>query len=76
MLFRTATIVSAFAVLFASQAMGAALIATDPVSACNPPNNGGHKAGSSCKYYSGPSSKSPVVKGTCVSKNGKLTCTR
>ena len=33
------------------------------VSACNCPNNCSHKAGSSCKYYSGPSDNSPVVKG-------------
>ncbi|KAL0065897.1 hypothetical protein AAF712_007018 [Marasmius tenuissimus] len=74
MLFKAATIVYAFAVLFASQAMGAVLIATDPVSACGPPRNRDHHDGSSCKYYAGPSDKSQVISGTCVKKNGKLTC--
>ncbi|KAK1215390.1 hypothetical protein PQX77_021992 [Marasmius sp. AFHP31] len=74
MLFRTATIASTFAVLFASQAMGAVLIATDPVSACGPPHNKDHHEGSSCKFYAGPSDKSKVISGTCVKKNGKLTC--
>ncbi|KAJ8081268.1 hypothetical protein AAF712_014993 [Marasmius tenuissimus] len=74
MFFRTATIVSAIAVLFTGQAMGAALIATDPVSACGPPNNSDHKAGSSCKFYAGPSDSSQVVSGKCVEKDGKLTC--
>ncbi|KAJ8087876.1 hypothetical protein PM082_006732 [Marasmius tenuissimus] len=76
MFFRTVTIVSTIAVLFAAQAMGAILIATDPVSACNPPNNGDHHAGSSCKYYSGPSSNSPVITGTCAIVDGKLICVR
>ncbi|KAF9257327.1 hypothetical protein L218DRAFT_113911 [Marasmius fiardii PR-910] len=74
MLFKPATVISALAVLFAGQAMGSALTATDPVSACGPPNNGGHKAGSSCKYYSGPSDKSRVLHGTCVNRDGKLIC--
>jgi hypothetical protein len=34
------------------------------VSACGPPNNGGHHAGSSCKYYAGPSDHSPVISGS------------
>jgi hypothetical protein len=34
------------------------------VSACNPPNNGDHTVGSSCKYYSGPSDSSPAVDGS------------
>jgi hypothetical protein len=34
------------------------------VSACNPPNNGDHTVGSSCKYYSGPSDSSPVIDGS------------
>uniref|UniRef100_A0A0W0FYJ1 Uncharacterized protein n=1 Tax=Moniliophthora roreri TaxID=221103 RepID=A0A0W0FYJ1_MONRR len=54
--------------LFAGQAFGAAMTATDPVSACNPPYNGDHVAGSSCQYYSGPSDNSPVIDG------GKLIC--
>ncbi|KAJ8087864.1 hypothetical protein AAF712_007021 [Marasmius tenuissimus] len=74
MFFRTATIVSALTLLFAGQAMGAALIATDPVSACGPPNNSDHHAGSSCKYYAGPSDSSQVISGTCVDQGGKLTC--
>jgi hypothetical protein len=77
-------IAAATVALFAGQAMGAALIATDPsvfpstslqakqsiliflpivVSACNCPNNCSHKAGSSCKFYSGPSDSSPVSSG-------------
>ncbi|KAK7688172.1 hypothetical protein QCA50_008542 [Cerrena zonata] len=72
---------AAVALLFAGHATAAhinraALIATDPVSACNPPNNGNHHLGSSCKYYSGPSDSSPVVSGTCVNQGGKLTCVR
>ncbi|KAK1223909.1 hypothetical protein PQX77_013207 [Marasmius sp. AFHP31] len=74
MFFRTATIVSALTLLFAGQAMGAALIATDPVSACGPPNNKDHHAGSSCKYYAGPSDSSQVISGSCVDKSGTLTC--
>ncbi|KAF9258710.1 hypothetical protein L218DRAFT_876652 [Marasmius fiardii PR-910] len=74
MLFKTATFIPALVALFAGQAMGSALIATDPVSACGPPNNRGHKAGSSCKYYSGPSDNSPVLSGTCVNRDGKLIC--
>ncbi|CAL1712968.1 unnamed protein product [Somion occarium] len=54
----------------------AALIATNPVAACNPPNNGNHHLGSSCKFFSGPSDKSPVVSGTCINENGVLTCVR
>lgn len=32
--------------------------------ACNCPNNCSHKSGSSCKYYSGPSSDSTVISGS------------
>uniref|UniRef100_A0A0W0FYQ8 Uncharacterized protein n=1 Tax=Moniliophthora roreri TaxID=221103 RepID=A0A0W0FYQ8_MONRR len=64
MQFKLTTIFSIVAVLFAGQALGAAQIATDPVSACNPPNNGDHHGGSSCKYYSGPSDSSHVVEGS------------
>ncbi|THU76503.1 hypothetical protein K435DRAFT_704730 [Dendrothele bispora CBS 962.96] len=67
-------VAAAVAVLFVGQAMGAALIATDPVSACNPPNNGDHTVGSSCKFFSGPSDSSPVLSGTCVNQSGTLTC--
>ncbi|KAF2789878.1 hypothetical protein K505DRAFT_327945 [Melanomma pulvis-pyrius CBS 109.77] len=38
--------------LFAGQAMSAVMIAPDPISACNCPNNCQHKVGSSCKFYS------------------------
>lgn len=34
------------------------------VAACNPPNNGDHKVGSSCKFFSGPSDSSPVISGS------------
>ncbi|KAI0843637.1 hypothetical protein F5Y06DRAFT_8113 [Hypoxylon sp. FL0890] len=70
-----AAIVSAFALLFAHQAAAAAvdprmaLIATTAYAACNCPNNCKHKAGSSCKYYSGPSDRSTVIKGTCAKPN-------
>ncbi|KAI0742588.1 hypothetical protein C8Q80DRAFT_1273221 [Daedaleopsis nitida] len=67
-------LVSAVALLFVGQVMGAALIATDPVSACNCPNNCSHKAGSSCKFFSGPSNSSPVSSGHCTEKSGTLTC--
>ena len=33
------------------------------VAACGPPNNGGHHAGSSCKFFSGPSDQSAVISG-------------
>ena len=36
------------------------------VAACNPPNNGDHHAGSSCKFYTGPSDKSPVYSGSML----------
>ncbi|KAI0742582.1 hypothetical protein C8Q80DRAFT_1189495 [Daedaleopsis nitida] len=68
------TVIAAVGLLFAGQAMGAALIATDPVSACNCPNNCSYRAGHSCKYFSGPSNTSPVLSGTCVNENGTLTC--
>ncbi|CAL1712985.1 unnamed protein product [Somion occarium] len=74
------TSVVATAILFAAHAQAdttiprAALIATDPVAACNPPNNGDHTTGSSCKFFSGPSDNSPVISGTCAPQNGVLTC--
>ncbi|KAK7038787.1 hypothetical protein VNI00_010674 [Paramarasmius palmivorus] len=71
---KVTAIISIAAVLFAGQALGAAQIATDPVAACNPPNNGDHTAGSSCKFYSGPSDSSHVITGVCVDENGTLTC--
>ncbi|KAG7096314.1 hypothetical protein E1B28_003759 [Marasmius oreades] len=74
MFFKTATIISTLAMLLVGQVMGGVLIATDPVSACGPPNNKDHHAGSSCKFYSGPSDSSRVLSGTCVDRNGKLTC--
>ncbi|KAG7096333.1 hypothetical protein E1B28_003777 [Marasmius oreades] len=74
MFFKSTTIISTLAALFVGQAMGGVLIATDPVSACGPPNNNDHHAGSSCKFYSGPSDTSTVLSGTCVDRNGKLTC--
>ncbi|KAI0894046.1 hypothetical protein F4806DRAFT_473743 [Annulohypoxylon nitens] len=68
-------LVSAVALLFAGQAMGAAMIATDPVAACNCPNNCSHISGSSCKYRAGPSDSSSVVSGKCTPQNGgQLKC--
>lgn len=32
--------------------------------ACTCPNNCDHHAGSSCKYYSGPSDNSPIIEGS------------
>ncbi|OTA99232.1 hypothetical protein M426DRAFT_16636 [Hypoxylon sp. CI-4A] len=77
----TAAILSAATLLFANQAMGAAvdtravdpraaLIATDAFSACNCPNNCDHSAGSSCKYHAGPSDSSKTVSGKCNKPNG------
>ncbi|KAK7038791.1 hypothetical protein VNI00_010678 [Paramarasmius palmivorus] len=74
MQFKLNSILSVVAVLFAGQAFGAVLIATDPVAACNPPNNGDHHGGSSCKFYSGPSDSSHVVSGICIDQGGTLTC--
>ncbi|KAI1661257.1 hypothetical protein F4813DRAFT_385791 [Daldinia decipiens] len=50
MYFKTA-IVSAIALLFASQAMGDAPIAYNPYAACNCPDNCFHRPGSICEYY-------------------------
>ncbi|KAL0571561.1 hypothetical protein V5O48_010402 [Marasmius crinis-equi] len=75
MFFKATAIISTLTALLAGQAMGAVLIATNAVAACNPPNNGDHHLGSSCKFFSGPSDSSPVVSGTCVpGENGVLTC--
>ncbi|KAI1412337.1 hypothetical protein F5Y13DRAFT_190330 [Hypoxylon sp. FL1857] len=74
MLFKTA-VVSFFALLCANQAAGAALeprlalIATTAYAACNCPNNCSHKKGSSCKFYSGPTDDSGVLKGKCAKPN-------
>ncbi|KAK9421868.1 hypothetical protein SUNI508_05469 [Seiridium unicorne] len=85
MLFKS-TILSAMALVFASQAIGAAmpagqdvspraaLIATDPVSACNCPNNCSHKAGSGCQYKAGVSTDGSTVSGSCFDESGTLTC--
>ncbi|KAK7688255.1 hypothetical protein QCA50_008625 [Cerrena zonata] len=79
---RVISIAVAAALLFVGQAQAAntipraALIATDAVAACNPPNNGDHKVGSSCKFFSGPSDSSPVISGTCIDQSGTLTCVR
>ncbi|KAJ8081283.1 hypothetical protein PM082_007116 [Marasmius tenuissimus] len=67
---KAATIVSAVLVLCASQAMSAALIAGPTPGLCGPSQT----VGSTCKYYSGPSENDPIVTGTCVDKNGVLTC--
>ncbi|KAI4867927.1 hypothetical protein F4820DRAFT_467062 [Hypoxylon rubiginosum] len=67
-------VVSIMGLLFAGQTMGIAVIATDPVSACNCPNNCSYKAGTSCRYYSGPSDSSPVLSGKCADQSGTLTC--
>ncbi|KAF9783619.1 hypothetical protein IL306_008746 [Fusarium sp. DS 682] len=45
-------------------------IATDPVSACQCPRNCSHKENSKCKYYSGPSSDTPVLNGKCAYRDG------
>ncbi|KAI1843449.1 hypothetical protein JX265_013331 [Neoarthrinium moseri] len=86
MLFKTTTILSAAAALFASQAMAAAvpegqdlsprdaLIATNPVAACNCPNNCSHKAGSGCKYKAGTSTDGSTVSGKCADQGGQLVC--
>ncbi|KFY00055.1 hypothetical protein O988_03546 [Pseudogymnoascus sp. VKM F-3808] len=83
MLFKT-SFISAIALLAANQVIGAAvelprgeagiLIATDPYYACNCPNNCSYKPGTGCRFYSGPSDNSKVLKGKCQNKNGKLTC--
>ncbi|KAI1098328.1 hypothetical protein F4804DRAFT_325121 [Jackrogersella minutella] len=70
----SSAIVSTIALLFAGQAMGAALIATDPVAACNCPNNCSYGPGHSCKYRAGPSDSSSVVDGKCVEVGNTLTC--
>ncbi|KAI1086088.1 hypothetical protein F5B19DRAFT_480435 [Rostrohypoxylon terebratum] len=68
-------LISAVALLFAGQAMGAAMVAADPVTACNCPNNCSHVNGSSCKYHAGPSDKSSVVSGRCTPQDGgRLVC--
>ncbi|KAI1399916.1 hypothetical protein F4819DRAFT_488144 [Hypoxylon fuscum] len=75
MLFKT-SIIAAFALQFANQAMGvaiddrAALVATDAYSACNCPNNCEKKAGDKCKFYSGPSDESKKTSGKCYKPNG------
>ncbi|CDO73821.1 hypothetical protein BN946_scf185015.g150 [Trametes cinnabarina] len=64
MLFNLKTIAfAAVTLLFAGQAAASALIATDPVSACNCPNNCSHEAGSDCKFKAGPSTSSSTVDG-------------
>ncbi|OIW34636.1 hypothetical protein CONLIGDRAFT_626667 [Coniochaeta ligniaria NRRL 30616] len=85
MLFKS-IIAPATALLFAGQAFAGAVeagnqmqertaqIATDPVSACNCPNNCSHKSGSSCKYYSGPSDSSPIDSGKCAWRGSTLIC--
>ncbi|KAK7688258.1 hypothetical protein QCA50_008628 [Cerrena zonata] len=82
---RVISVAVAAALVFVGQVQAAntipraALIATDPaknIAACNPPNNGDHKVGSSCKFFSGPSDSSPVVSGTCIDQSGTLTCVR
>ncbi|KFY44674.1 hypothetical protein V494_01379 [Pseudogymnoascus sp. VKM F-4513 (FW-928)] len=80
----TAPLISAFALLAATQVLGAAvelprdvagiLVATDPYYACNCPNNCSYKEGSGCRFYSGPSDNSRILKGKCHRKDGKLTC--
>ncbi|KAI0010953.1 hypothetical protein F4779DRAFT_261306 [Xylariaceae sp. FL0662B] len=74
MLFKT-TFISAVALLFANQTMGAAieeratLTATNAYAACNCPNNCNRKAGSSCKFYKGPSDNSGTTSGKCYKPN-------
>ncbi|KAI1370513.1 hypothetical protein F4677DRAFT_438247 [Hypoxylon crocopeplum] len=66
--------ITALSVLFAGQAMGAALTATDPVSACNCPNNCSHGLGSSCAYKAGVSTDGSTINGKCADVSGTLTC--
>ncbi|KAI0179961.1 hypothetical protein GGR52DRAFT_568727 [Hypoxylon sp. FL1284] len=66
--------VSALSVLFAGQAMGAVLTATDSDSACRCPNNCSHGLGSGCAYKAGSSTSGSTVEGTCQNGNGGLTC--
>ncbi|KAI1391655.1 uncharacterized protein F4822DRAFT_192425 [Hypoxylon trugodes] len=88
MIFNTTTIFSAVALLMAGQVFGVAidtssneardvlgaLIAPDPTSACNCPNNCSHHAGSSCKYCENPNNTCKTVSGTCEDQNGTLIC--
>ncbi|KAH9890053.1 hypothetical protein C8Q73DRAFT_838395 [Cubamyces lactineus] len=75
MLFNLKTALAlAVTMLFTGQVMGSALIATNPVAACNCPNNCSYRAGHSCRFYSGPSDNSPVLSGKCVDESGTLTC--
>ncbi|KFH48093.1 hypothetical protein ACRE_009950 [Hapsidospora chrysogenum ATCC 11550] len=82
-MFAKTFVYSVLALVAANQAMGAAvpaedtkvgeaaiLIATDAYYACNCPNNCGHKEGSSCKFYSGPSDNSGIISGHCHYPNG------
>ncbi|OSD05387.1 hypothetical protein PYCCODRAFT_1465293 [Trametes coccinea BRFM310] len=69
-----AILFTAVTLLFAGQAAASALIATDPVSACNCPNNCSYKAGHSCKYKAGPSTSSSTIDGRCTDVGGTLTC--
>ncbi|KAH8885471.1 hypothetical protein GQ53DRAFT_828875 [Thozetella sp. PMI_491] len=61
---------AATAALLAGQAMGAVLIAPDPVAACNCPNNCKHHLGSSCKFYS----NGNVLSGVCQHDGSGLKC--
>ncbi|XXH05899.1 hypothetical protein Hte_012341 [Hypoxylon texense] len=73
MQFKT-VLVSALSVLFAGQAMGIAITATNPDAACRCPNNCSHELGSSCAYKAGSSTDGSTVDGTCGEGNGGLTC--
>ncbi|KAG6133309.1 hypothetical protein E4U28_006211 [Claviceps purpurea] len=53
---------------------GATAIATDAYHACNCPNNCGHKSGTGCRFFAGPSSNSNVLTGKCESVGGYLSC--
>ncbi|KAL3443336.1 hypothetical protein BJX65DRAFT_285589 [Aspergillus insuetus] len=49
----------------------AAAVATNPVAACQKPNNAGKKAGDSCGYFSTPSTDGPIQGGHCRDVGGR-----
>ncbi|KAF2645013.1 hypothetical protein P280DRAFT_514471 [Massarina eburnea CBS 473.64] len=78
-------VLAAISALFATQAIGAsinvnarsvsveeraALIAADPVAACNCPGNCKHKNGDSCKFYE----NGNTLSGQCVTDGDHLKC--
>ncbi|KAF1959723.1 hypothetical protein CC80DRAFT_489823 [Byssothecium circinans] len=77
-MFSKTVIVAAISALFASQAIAAAvsmderaaMIAPDPIAACNCPNNCRHKNGSSCKFYD----NGNTISGECQIEGDHLKC--